>query len=249
MSGRCSSLASLAIAPTSEGRSALLENLQRNPRLQTFWKPAGPNGAHAVAWSPDGKLVATGERNDRVTVWDARTGAARCPLFRAHGNSAMEPGYVAISRKGLLAAATQDSRIRFADPRRCRERGHTRENPWDTTGPLAFSPDGETLASGGVFGFVTLWDVSTRKPIRRLRGDRKEVAVTSVAFSPDGSRVAAGRSDGRLLLYDARGTRVTPLEGHTDAVNAVAFSPGDGHLLSGGVDGRVLPVGFRRRAA
>ena len=235
------SLASLAIAPTSEGRASLLENLQRNRRLQAFWKPAGPDPAHTVAWSPDGKLVATGEPNDRVTVWDAHSGAERCRLFRPHGNYAMEPGYVAISRKGLLAAATQDGQIRFADARRCRERGQTRRNPWDTTGPVAFSSDGKTLASGGVFGFVTLWSVKTRKPIRRLRAGRDEEAVVSIAFSPDGRRVAAGHGDGRLMFYDTRqGALVAPLEAHEGAVNAVAFSPNDGHLLSGGVDGRVL---------
>ena len=89
---------------------------------------------------------------------------------------------------------------------------------------VAFSPDGNTIASGSAFNIVRLWDVATVKLIRTLEGHT--VDVYSVAFSPDGNTLASGSEDDTIRLWDvATGNLIRTLEGHTADVYSVAFSP------------------------
>ena len=65
---------------------------------------------------------------------------------------------------------------------------------------MAFSPDGKTLAAGGLNGVVQLWNFHTGKPRRTLHGHTG--LVNSVAFSPGGETLASGGDDGTVRLWD-----------------------------------------------
>src|SRR5439155_1657547 len=117
------------------------------------------------------------------------------------------------ARYAMLAAAARPGIARLT--------GHS-----SLVDSVAFSPDGNTLASDSADGTVRVWHVATpqpfRDPLTGLTG-----GVYSVAFSPDGSALASGSLDGTVRLWDlaTRHQIGNPLTGHTGVVDSVAFSP------------------------
>ncbi|MDE3257848.1 MAG: hypothetical protein OYM47_08455 [Gemmatimonadota bacterium] len=104
---------------------------------------------------------------------------------------------------------------------------------------LAYSPDGNTLATSGD-GSITFWNVATGFEIADLN-NKMLGNVYSMAFSRDGSILASGHSgadhQNRIRLVDAVNLReVTSLGGHDERVNTVAFSPDGATLASGSFD-------------
>ena len=103
--------------------------------------------------------------------------------------------------------------------------GHT-----DLVWSVAFSPNGQTLASGSQDRTIRLWNPNNGNLKRTLRGHRD--AVNSVAFSPDGRTLASGSWDGTVRLWNPNnGNLKRTLTGHTDGISFVAFSP-DGQTLA-----------------
>ena len=102
---------------------------------------------------------------------------------------------------------------------------------------MAFSPDGQQLASGGDDGTIRLWNPTTGEQLRQLTGHTN--SVWSVAFSPDGQQLASGGVDGAIRLWNpTTGEQLRQLTGHTNRVLSVAFSP-DGQQLASGGDGTI----------
>ena len=111
--------------------------------------------------------------------------------------------------------------------------GHTH-----SVNSVAFSPDGQTLASGSESRTIRLWDLKTGQQQQTFTGHTR--GVWSVAFSPDGRLLASGSSDQTIRLWNVKtGQHRQTFTGHTHLVSSVAFSPDGQTLASGSWDGTI----------
>jgi len=105
--------------------------------------------------------------------------------------------------------------------------GHT-----NAVNSVAWSPDGQRLASASVDNTIMISDAGNGSILLTLRGHTN--AVNSVAWSPDGKRLATGSRDRSIKVWDAAtGTETMTLLGHTSAVRTVSWSPDGKRLASG----------------
>jgi RNA polymerase sigma factor (sigma-70 family) len=170
-------------------------------------------GVKSVAYSPDGKLIATGGNDKTVRLWDADTGKERRRLTDHRG--AVEA--VAFSPDGRTLASA-DGRV---DPTKSQTDGAIRlwevatgeklrefDAPAEWFVRLAFSPDGRTLAatvreSKRQGNSVFVWEVATGKGRRSYPAHQG--TAYAVAFAPDGRRLASGGADDAILVWDVTG--------------------------------------------
>ena len=171
------------------------------------WGAYGDSGSSSVSISADGTMLAWGD-GDGVALWDVATGASlgRISDSRAGGAGAVafsptEP-LLALVRSGWVGntPAEGGGDVELWDvARRSRvaalQVDKTPGNKENVLGwSAAFSPDGRTLATGGIDRVVHLWDVRTRKLIRELEQNVGN-AVWALDFTPDGSRLAMSGGD------------------------------------------------------
>src|SRR5260221_2376617 len=198
--------------------------------LHLAWQ-AHTDTVRALAFSPDGRTLATGSWDGSIKLWDTESGALlwtswftdniECLTFAPDGRT--------------LASGGDDATVQLWDA----HRGAHRQTLSGQSGPvfaLAWSPDGSLLASGGVDGGIRLWELSGAEEAQPGSGVRTLVGHTNwvlgLAFAPDGTQLASGSWDDTVRLWDvASGSLRQTLTGHTDRVQAVAWSP-DGRLLA-----------------
>ena len=224
------------VAGIVEARSALLAALQTNPGLLKTLE--GDAGVQAVAFSPNGRLLAAGLDDNTVAFWDMRSRERTGRSLTGHEGEVISLAFSPDGR--TLATGSGDSTVRLWDVQRRQQLGVPLTGHTMRVQAVAFSPDGRTVASGAQDGKVVLWDVQRRRPLGAPLVGHSDV-VRSVAFSPDGRTLASGSRDHTARLWDVRRHQPLepPLTGHTDRVQAVAFSP-DGRTLASGGDDRTV---------
>ncbi|MCA9225145.1 MAG: PD40 domain-containing protein, partial [Planctomycetales bacterium] len=208
-----------------------------------------PEPVHALAASLDGRWVATAHEDLSVRVRDAASGRL---LTSVNGHDDLVVA-VAFSPDGKwLATGSYDQSIklwpiateatqtvdnetepapRFGEPRELT--GHTN---WVFA--IAFSPDGQQLASASYDKSVRLWDVETGKEIAKFDGHT--AAARCVAFSPDGKRLVSGSSDRTAMVWDIDTHKaIATVTGHTGAVRGVSYSPDGQQFATGSEDNSI----------
>lgn len=117
----------------------------------------------------------------------------------------------------------------------------------DAVWSAVYSPDGQTIASGGFDQVVRLWDSSGNPIGQPFTGHTDD--IWSVAFSPDGQTIASGSSDQTVRLWDRQGNQLgSPLSGHGGHVKTVAFSP-DGQTIASGDQAGIVRLWNRQGQA
>lgn len=152
----------------------------------------------AVAFSPDGHLVAAAGWDHTVWWWNVSTGVSRNSGRRGHADPVMA---VAFSPDGqLLATASHDRTVRLWNPTTGKRIGDPLIGHTGAILDLAFSPDGHLLATASNDKTVRLWNLTIQASNGRpLTGYTS--TVSAVAFSPNGCLLATGSSDGTVRLW------------------------------------------------
>lgn len=196
------------------------------------------DGVHSVAYSPDGSLLVSAGRDDRIRVWDVH----KCKEVRSIRATSQQ---IALDRRGSLIASCE-----ISHSMKLWEVGSgklVREFPTGSTAGsvVAISPDGKQVAVGGHAATIGLWNVATGKEALPFDGHRH--AVFSLAFSPDGRLLASRGGDQTTRLWDVtRFSLVHTFPMRTDVrytstyncpiPEGLAFSPNGTFVAAAGVD-------------
>ncbi len=172
-----------------------------------------PGGVYHVAYSPDGKQIASLSGHDSgeessIRLWDAATGKE---LYQLDGAKDCKGG-LAFSPDGtILAGGAGMDTVRLWEVATGRLIGTMNATPQQhpVEFPFAFSPDGRTVAVGSFADHVVyVFEVATGGLRRRFRGHRG--TIRSLAFSPDGQRLISGSDDTTALVWDVTGRLSAP---------------------------------------
>ena len=187
----------------------------------------------AVAWSSNGKFIASGSLDKTVRIWAVNSGDHSPPLiYRGHTAGVQTVALSPDSHR--VASGSQDKTVQVWDALSgelvaiCH--GHH-----DTVNTVACSPNGSYIATGSEDATVRLWEVTTGKQLFVYRGH--SAGVNSIVWSPDSQQIASGSTDKTVQILDAMtGNHRYTYQGHTGTVSSVSWSPDGKHIASGSWD-------------
>ena len=206
----------------------------------------------AIAYSPDGRIMATAGDDKIVRIWDASSGE-QVHAFSGHTQLVSDVEFA--PHDAVLATASADKTVRLWNYE-TGELAATLEGHQHEVGGLAFSRDGMLLASacgvlrlnkanplsrfvtGETRGEVRIWAMSTLES--SLEFEAHQTSVLDVCFSPDGQTLATASADATVKLWDVKGSSATERDvlRYDSPVLAVSYSPNGRYVATGEWDGQ-----------
>ena len=152
-------------------------------------------------WSPEGKVLSRAFLSDLETLW----------VFNRNAD--------------MLASGNDD--LMLWDVAEGQLLTRIKQKSWVTA--VAFSPDGQIVASGHDDGIVRLWDVASKKPVGEIAAH--PMPVSAIQFNPAGDRIATAGEDRQVRVWNSQShAKIADLASHTDRIPALTWSS-DGRLL------------------
>ncbi|MEG4070857.1 AAA-like domain-containing protein, partial [Microcoleus sp. Pol11C2] len=192
------------------------------------------NSVWSVAFSPDGKRLASASSDNTIQLWDLQSQKPIATL-NGHSNAVRSVAWSPDGKR--LASASSDHTIKLWNLQSQKPIatliGHS-----SSVRSVAWSPDGLTLASASSDNTIKLWNLQSQKPIATLTGHSS--SVWSVAFSPDGLTLASVSYDSTIKLWNLQSQKpIATLTGHSSSVYSLAWSPDGKRLASTSSDNTI----------
>ncbi|HEX9133194.1 MAG TPA: WD40 repeat domain-containing protein [Ktedonobacteraceae bacterium] len=195
----------------------------------------------AVAWSPDGKRIASASGDHTVQVWDAANGG-HVLTYRGHGGDVLSLAWSPDGKN--VVSGSVDKTVQVWDAT-SGTRVYTYNGHSDAVFDVAWSPDGKRIASASNDGSVQIWDAFTGMHVLShlspLNVRLKRTPWNTVAWSPGGKLVAIGGAGDAIILDSTTGRMLGYYGHHGGSANSIAWSP-DGVYLAIGRDDTTVQV-------
>ncbi|AFY43685.1 NB-ARC domain-containing protein [Nostoc sp. PCC 7107] len=193
-------------------------------------------GIASVAFSPDGKLLATGDTNGEIRLYQVSDWRQ---LLICKGHTNWVPSLIFSPDNSILASSSSDHTVKLWNviTGQCLQtlQGHKHE-VWT----VAFSPDGNTLISGSNDHKIKLWSVSTGECLKTFLGHTSWIVCA--VFTLDGQKLVSGSDDDTIRVWDVRtGECLKILQGHLDGIRSIGISP-DGKTIASSSDDQTVKL-------
>lgn len=233
--GHTGEIRSVSLSSDNEVMTASMDSTVR------LWKLPDPapfyetethgRGVSALAFSPDGQHIATGGRDQMVSLIDP----VNSKFLWTHQHHREQILSVNIFPDGYVGSVDEYGRVVQVDAENNAIAREFQAGEMELLS-AAFSPDGQWLLTAGIDSMARLWNVITGTETLTLP---HKGLVFSVAFSPDGNYFLTGCEDSSAYLWDKTGKKIQVLAGHQGEVLSVGFTPATGRILTGSQDQKV----------
>lgn len=187
-----------------------------------------------VAFSPDGKTLFGGGDDGRVRLWDVAQGKLKSSTPIGHDAPIMD--LKLSGARNLLVTLGTDQLIRFWQMESKVPLATEYKVAGSAAKGIAFSPDGQWLATGDDAGNVELWKFDAETAPMLLSGHRQQ--VWALAFSPDSSRLISGDRSGQVRVWSvATGALEATIEADRSAVWSISVDPSGSHIATASESG------------
>jgi WD40 repeat protein len=184
------------------------------------------DGVLSVAFSPNGKTIATGSSDGTAKLWNLE--GQKLKTLSGHCNCVSSIAFSPDSK--ILATGSDDGTVKLWNLEG--QELKTLSGHSDIVRSIAFSPDGKTIATGSGDNTVRLWNLEGQV-LQTFNGHCS--SIHSITFSPNGKTIATASSDKTVKLWSLEGQVLKTLTDNSEGVTSVAFSP-DGKTIATGRD-------------